>query len=76
MERARPTIEPDASPIEDPVGGVRVLLDLEDEASCVDRVEAPRRSEKRVSALDAEAAHQRLDGVEPLVDVTFPWRRC
>lgn len=45
-------------PIEESVGGVAVLLNLRDEASCADGVAASARDEKRVSSSYWDAVEQ------------------
>ena len=45
VQVAGPAIEADAVPVEDAVGGIGVLLDLDDHVSAADSVDAPARDE-------------------------------
>ena len=57
MEFARLAVESEAVPIEDTVGGVGVLLDLVNQESGADRVEAAGGDEDRVAGLGADRMH-------------------
>ena len=55
MQLPRPAVEAHAAPVVDPVGGVGILLDLEDQVAAVDRVQLPAAYQNRIARGDREA---------------------
>jgi hypothetical protein len=72
MERAWPALVVDPAPVIDAVGGVGVLLDLEDEIAGADGMDASAGQEHRLALLGLERAEQagelgRADGLLELL---------
>ena len=55
MELAGLAVQPEAVPIEHAIGGVRILLDLEDDEAAAQGMDAAARQQQSITRLDAKA---------------------